>query len=285
MDMGERNPGTDTIKTVNNTEISTQTGESTLFQLVTIYAIGDNGRNIPTVADLGLKGEKQPLTIKTVNSNSTKMSSKVSLRIKSQSPALEQILCLPRAWTVGGETFGCSPQSIQPTWEHCKNLDVPDHIDPADVKILIGMDCPEAHLQQEIVRGDEDQPLAVRTTLGWTIMGVDKSRVLAETMEGKINLIQSADQELQQQMERFWFTESFGTKYDLEHPCSTEDRITQEILDNETKLVDGHYQVPMLWRDKRETLPKIGPWLSYVMTLCSGGLLRTLNLGSYIARR
>jgi hypothetical protein len=87
-------------KAVNISQTPTQHDKPTLFQLVTVFATGNNGSTVPTVAlldsgsqitlihgslakDLGLKGERKPLIIKTMNSELTRQSRNVSLRIKS----------------------------------------------------------------------------------------------------------------------------------------------------------------------------------------------------------
>ena len=269
-------PEADRAKAVlNSAQLPTQFGKrTTFFQLVSIYATGNNGRTLPMVAlldsgsqltlihdslakDLGLKGERRPLSIKTMNSEVTRESSSVSLRIRSQDPALVQPLLVRKAWTVGADAFRCSAQCLSPSWDHCKGLGIPDCIEPSDVRMLIGVDYPEAHLQLEVRRGTASQPLAVCTKLGWTIMGADaRSEAENSQLEARVNFIKAEDHALHDQLQKFWQTEAFGTKHDLTHPSSAEDRRAQQVLDDNTKLVDGHYRVPMLWRPGGKVLPK-----------------------------
>ena len=253
-------------KVVYNSHVDARSSPNTFFQLVDVYVMGNNGSVVPTVAvldsgsqitliheslakDLGLKGEKRPLVVKTMNSEDTRQSSMVSLRMKSKDPNLPGVVHIQKAWTVEADTFRCPVQHLCKDWNHCKNLGIPDYIDSSEVKMLIGMDYPEVHLQLEVRRGKELQPLAIRTKLGWSIMGVGmRSETENDAIEARVNFIKAEDQTLQEQIKKFWETESFGTTHNSQCSSSMEDRESLKRLENGTQLVNGHYQVPMLWR-------------------------------------
>lgn len=40
-----------------------------------------------------------------------------------------------------------------------------------EVELLIGYNCPQALLPRHVIMGDEDQPHAQRSALGWSITG------------------------------------------------------------------------------------------------------------------
>ncbi len=138
-----------------------QSRVATYFQLVEVFASGSNGRTIRTVAildsgsqvtllhelqaqELGLKGEKRALVVKTMASEVTKDSRLVSLKIKSQDPSLSDTVHIHRAWTVDGDTFKCPSQRLCDSWQHRKYLGIPEYIDPSEVKMLVGIDHPSA---------------------------------------------------------------------------------------------------------------------------------------------
>ena len=56
-------------------------------------------------------------------------------------------------------------------------------------------------------------------------------------------------------VEDFWKTESFGSACQGQPSRSIEDHRAQTILDSTTRLVDGHYEVGMLWRRDNTSLP------------------------------
>ena len=53
---------------------------------------------------------------------------------------------------------------------HLSDIDLPK-IDTKNVMLLIGTDCPGAHIPLEVRSGNYDQPYAIRTRLGWAIRG------------------------------------------------------------------------------------------------------------------
>ncbi|XP_064631624.1 uncharacterized protein LOC135489923 [Lineus longissimus] len=240
------------------------------FQLVPVF-VSTNGRSLPTVAmldsasqltiihqslakELCLKGEKQDLTINTMNSTAVMNSQLVSFKIKSQNlgnTKSSASMHINGAYALDIRAFQCTTQMCCPEWQHCKDLGLPAKIEPGDVKILIGIDNPDAHVQLEVRRGLPDQPIAVRTNLGWSLMGVDGHH------DSKFDplSVNRLFLEEHQQMEEFWSTESFGVSHNCTKPTSTEDRQAQKILEETTTMIDGHYQVAMLWRDPESTLP------------------------------
>ena len=57
-------------------------------------------------------------------------------------------------------------------WPHLRSL--ADNLPPledCDVGLLIGYDCPAALAPHELILGDENQPFAQRSELGWGIIG------------------------------------------------------------------------------------------------------------------
>ena len=50
------------------------------------------------------------------------------------------------------------------------DIEVPK-IDTNNVMLLIGTDCPGAHIPLEVPSGNYDQPFVIRTRLGWAILG------------------------------------------------------------------------------------------------------------------
>ena len=85
------------------------------------------------------------------------------------------------AYALNVRSFQCVRQTCSPKRNHCHGMGIPDKVEPQDVKILIGVDNPEAHVQLDVRRGLPDQPLAVRTKLGWSLIGVDGRRTQMPT--------------------------------------------------------------------------------------------------------
>ena len=94
---------------------------------------------------------------------------------------------------------------------------------------------------------DECQLYATRTALGWTVAGSVK--VNGTSKELSINFLDTNNQILNRQVERFWEIETSGLKEtECTKPFSVEDRRAENILQRSTKLVDGHYETELLWK-------------------------------------
>jgi hypothetical protein len=78
-----------------------------------------------------------------------------------------------RAWTVNN--LPVSKRSIPIAndvfgWSHLDGIVFPE-LENEKVSMIIGSDVPEAHWVIEQRRGGRKEPYAVRTPLGWTLMG------------------------------------------------------------------------------------------------------------------
>ncbi|XP_064646267.1 uncharacterized protein LOC135499453 [Lineus longissimus] len=264
---GDRAVGGSTV--ANTGRSPNPVGSRSYFQLLPVYVYA-NGRSLPTVAlldsasqitiirsslarELGLKGKARDLTINTVEGSAVRRSRSVSFQLKSQDLAVNSTLYVSEAQSMDLPSFQCATQDFDQSWGHCHNLPLPRHIKPSQVEILIGMDQPEAHIQLEIRRGRENQPIAVRTCLGWTLMGVGACHEDADN--ACVNNLTVNDATLHQMMERFWSTESFGVSHSFLRPTSSEDKRSEKILKDTISMIDGRYQVGMLWREADSALP------------------------------
>ena len=64
-----------------------------------------------------------------------------------------------------------------------------------------------------------------------------------------------SDDVLHTQVERFWLTESFGTKYVTPPRRSKKDEAALEMLEASTVLRDGRYETGLLWKRPDIELP------------------------------
>ena len=142
---------------------------------------------------------------------------------------------------------------LKSMWSHLRDLEISD-MDGSQVTLLIGSDVAELIVPLEVRSGNTGQPIAVRTMLGWTVTGKLPGYLSDGESIYKVH-ISSTDEELQESVKSWWRTEDFGCKYDSEVRRSVEDKRTVKFLDEETKRVDGRYEVPLLWKDRNDALP------------------------------
>ena len=82
-------------------------------------------------------------------------------------------------------------------WPHLNDVPFP-MVNESDVTILIGSDVPEAFWQDDERRGRRKEPYAVKTLLGWTIIGLNGPR---KKNSGTVNFTRRYDDMLHEQVE------------------------------------------------------------------------------------
>ena len=131
-------------------------------------------------------------------------------------------------------------------------------IDETKVDLIIGCNVPEAFWVLEERRGNKGDPYTIRSPLGWTLIG-PMDRLECKNSHYCVNFTRIASVEkedvLMQQLERFWKTENAGLIPDCKVSMSVEDKRALAVMESSAKLVDGHYQLALPWRDPAPKLP------------------------------
>ena len=254
---------------------------------VSTYALLDTGSHVTLVREdiaskLDLPGKSRSLNIGTIKELPKRVRVKaVSLSVVSKLDGRQ--VHVKNAFSMPKAEFR---MPSQPCPVDYNNPDIYTHLDgielepveKEDIGILIGADCPEALLIEEVRRGKDNQPFVVLTKWGWTLFGsgrpgheldvtvsllhaprdiVPPGRLYGQQQNRSVidEVDISAGEHLDSQVERFWKQENDAISLDSGASMSVEDSIALEKLQNDTKLIDGHYQVPMLWRCETGKLP------------------------------
>ena len=116
--------------------------------------------------------------------------------------------------------------------------------------LLIGVNTSEAFWVIEERRGNVGNPYAVRTTLGWSLVGPKseyndgESSSFCENVG--VNFVTSSKAELlEQQIECLWRLDNVSSTFRPHVQLSKEDRYVLHIMKNSKALVDGHYQLAL----------------------------------------
>ena len=115
------------------------------------------------------------------------------------------------------------------------------------MSLLIGCDVPEAHWVCDQRRGRRGQPYAVCTPLGWTLMGPLNS---CANNCFSVNFVRYDDAVLHQQMERMFRNDFNEPMVASKTAMSVEDRRALAQMEGSVKIVNGHYQLGLPWRQK-----------------------------------
>ena len=127
-------------------------------------------------------------------------------------------------------------------WPHLRDIKIPTN--NYDVTVVIGADMSQLHLQEDTRIGKTNDPIAVKTTLDWVLMGGKNS-------VNKINtnrLVTNENINLDQQLEKFWTIESDGT-HSIESSkvvFNKEERRALDILEKTAVKNGNRYEVGLL---------------------------------------
>eukprot|EP00057_Strongylocentrotus_purpuratus_P002697 XP_003725052.1 PREDICTED: uncharacterized protein LOC100888496 [Strongylocentrotus purpuratus] len=225
------------------------------------WALLDEGSDISLceaslIKELGITGSEKEFELTTVNGPNIKRKGlEVSLTVENLNGKEE--IDLSRVWSV--ESLPISSTSIPDgrdikKWDHLQGIEFPT-INQREVKLLIGGDTPEAFWVMEQRRGKRKEPYAIRSPLGWTLMG--PTRRGSDNHPGfNVHFTRTEQEALHQQLERFWELDH-AVGNDLDGAAdSVEDRRARNIMDESTILKNGHYEVGLPWKHIPPCLPR-----------------------------
>ncbi|XP_068684275.1 uncharacterized protein [Montipora foliosa] len=239
---------------------------------VTTYGLLDNASRGTVISgdvakELRLKGHKEFISVSTLMQEEDEEFEVVEFKLESASGEgetlnVEEVLV--------SEKFNFKerylPEDIdRRSHPHLLDIDVPD-VKIKKVSVLIGKDVGEAHEVLEVRKSNRpgSQLQAQRGPLGWVITGT----ILGSPNHSEVNVhFTFCERKLHEQVENFWKIEGFGAKALCKpiieepvprrqnHYLSREDIRAVDILENTTRLTDGHYETGLLWRNDDVELP------------------------------
>ena len=129
-------------------------------------------------------------------------------------------------------------------WPHLQDVSIPV-IPNGEVLLLIGVDVPEVFWTIDEKRGSRDEPFAIKTVLGWSVIGATQGK---QNKGFRVNYIRKSDELLQKQVECLWKLDSVTSLNYPEIEMSKNDRYALHSLAKSKEFVNGHYQLPLLWK-------------------------------------
>ena len=128
--------------------------------------------------------------------------------------------------------------------------DINFHIlNSSNVNLLIGTNNADLLLQGDFRQGEKNEPLTIKTCLGWMLMGVYSNSSNREKAKLCNHITKVSNESLSKEIGRFWQIESYGTlsKLDPNFLSPSEQKVLQ-ILENNTILKNGHFETLLLWK-------------------------------------
>ena len=191
---------------------------------------------------LGASGTEDELMLQTLTDSKTHRGFTVSFTISAlksdEEYALSDVFCIP--------SIPVTPNLIPAKTDLDKLTDLRDiefpQVKNATVTLLIGADCPEMFCVSEMRKGVRGQPVAIKTPLGWSLLGPSLS--LGVSKNCQVNFVKATDTS-HRDISCLWENDfGCGTSV-LDVPSSKEDRIVYESMQKSVTIVDGHYQLPL----------------------------------------
>ena len=144
-------------------------------------------------------------------------------------------------------------RELQEKWPHVADLEL-NEVSVTPVTLLLASDAPELIVPLETRCGRKGSPVGVRTKLGWTVTSRLPGYIEHGESVYKVH-IATPDDVLHKTVKTWWWTENFGCRYDCDVQRSVEDEKVLKFLSERTPEVEGHYEVPLLWKDQNIQLP------------------------------
>ena len=199
------------------------------------------------VESLGVPGKEADFSLTTVNEkSSSRKGMEVSLSVES----LDSSSCveISKLWTVddipvSAENMpkGCDISQ----WSHLQGIEFPEVADK-QVSLLIGADVPEAFWVLDQRRGGKRDPYAVKTPLGWTLIGPTRDQ---KSQHFHVNFTHCSESSVQEQLVQMWNAEFNDAPGGVS--MSVEDKRALDIMTSSVvQTEDGHYELSMPWRQK-----------------------------------
>ena len=128
-------------------------------------------------------------------------------------------------------------------WSHLDDIKF-DELENDEVNLLIGCDVSEAHWVLEQRIGKRNEPFAVRTTLGWILHGLTPEKIKGR---GMLNYLTDIGDQLDQQL-RSMYNKDFEDVLAHKKAMSLDDKTALKRVEAGSRLVDGHFEIPVPWR-------------------------------------
>ena len=137
-------------------------------------------------------------------------------------------------------------------WPHLRQVTFPE-VETNKVSVLIGTNVQEAFIPLEVKKGEPNEPFAIRSCLGWSILG--GSIKCSKKDQFNPNDVTCGEISLSHQVKDFWQVESKPTEKLSSKSKSVEDGKAMKIIETTISKVDDHYQMAFLWRMNNPSLP------------------------------
>ncbi|XP_055633369.1 uncharacterized protein LOC129773748 [Toxorhynchites rutilus septentrionalis] len=230
------------------------------------YAFLDSGSSLTLMEEglakqLHLSGEKHPLCLRwTADTCRYEMdATKCSLNVSGTLDGSSQHN-LMEVYTVKDlklPSQSLSAGKLSAKYAHLKGLPIESY-NNVQPKLLIGVSNARVMQALDSREGMLDEPVAVKTRLGWTVYGTMMNSFLSSVVPHSFHICShslGSDENLHEAVKNYFTLDSLGIGSPQNQLLSKEDERALAKLHKVTTFQDGRYQVRLLWKYDDIRLP------------------------------
>ena len=233
-----------------------------------------------TCARLGVEGPDITLELGTMHTVDKIQTQKITgLTVARQDSQIE--IELPKCYTrklIPAQREQIPRQETAQKWKHLRAIAnrIPPYRDDLHIGILIGNNCTQAIKPRDVVPGRATDPYAIRTALGWGVIGAILPQNTTSRSTASISFNRIVTKEIGPDEPSAigfvvpmhykeimtlnavgkMFERDFFEKQSHERAMSVEDRrFLRKLQDGIHQTQDGHYEMPLPFRDDVVKLP------------------------------
>ena len=250
---------------------------------VRVYALLDDGSDSTFIKnsvlkDLGVSGTEVSLKLNTMHGESSVPVQRVDGLLAKKLDRGEEPIPLPKAYSreaIPSRREQIPTPDIASKWTHLEGIK--DQIPPLErtmeIGLLIGCNCPKALKPQQVIPGCEEDPYAIKTRLGWGIIGPTNvnvspsddvashchrilTREIGSTrVEEKFRLDTRAKKVMNPREVLRMFELDFSERERDQAAPSKEDRRFIAIVKDGITYRNGEYEIPLPMKENASNLP------------------------------
>ena len=249
---------------------------------VSTFALLDSGSTTTFCSErlldkMGVRGGREMLVVDTLEKKGSATESRVTPLTVIAEDGTEMVI--GRAYSrplMPIQQYNIATRRDAARWPHLKGIPLSSPDEMTKAELLIGNDCPAALIPLETIQGRDDEPYAVRTRLGWALSGPVRELEGGEADDARNCFARAStsvscdradnavgtgmahqaveDEQLGAKVERFWEMEESGL-FDSSRGHSVCDRAVLSRWQKDVRMVEGHYQLPIPFREPQPRLP------------------------------
>ena len=223
--------------------------------------------NEDVVEELGVKGEKELITVNVANDHEVRFQSMTfAIGLESVDGSVDAKIVAQSSEKICGGMKAVDWVEIKGNWNHLQDIPFPKLANRKKIDVLLGTDNYHLMYPEKEVVGGVGEPCARLCPLGWTAVGrinmektgADHNTSLCHTFRmqqfGEVTPSVEQSDDLNAMLKRFWDLETMGIT--PPKPAMTSDEsVAWHKVSQSIKFENDHYVVAVPWRNERPSLP------------------------------